>query len=95
MLLSALILAQLALPSAEFDHPAENMIVRHHSPTQVERRCRVHWPQHRGQIVGCALLVRNERICIVYLPHEASVGPAAYERIYRHERGHCNGWRHV
>ena len=75
-----------------YNHDAANMIVHHTSVAGVARRCGKHLPAHRAQALGCAL--GDQRLCLVYLPHKASVGPVAYARLYRHERAHCNGWRH-
>ena len=90
--LSAAIAACSAFAPEKYDHASANMIVRHTSVAGVARRCGRHMPAHRAQILGCAL--GNEKLCLVFLPHKASVGAVAYERLYRHERAHCNGWKH-
>ena len=74
------------------DHFAGRMIVKHMSVTEVAHQCARHLPDVRATALGCAL--GDARLCLVYLPHKASVGPHAYERLYRHEHAHCNGWRH-
>jgi hypothetical protein len=45
-----------------------------------------------GTVYGCA--VGNRARCILILPKRNAVTPVAYQGLYRHERAHCNGWRH-
>lgn len=84
--------ARYEMVPARHDHSASRMIVKHMSLVEVARRCSRHLPAVRAQTFGCAL--GDERLCLVYLPHKTSVGSQTYERLYRHERAHCNGWRH-
>ena len=84
--------ARYEMVPARYDHSAGRMIVKHMSLVEVARRCSRYLPAVRAQTFGCAM--GDDRLCLVYLPHKTSVGPKAYERLYRHERAHCNGWRH-
>ena len=89
---AAAVSACTGLVTGQHDRPAANMIVHHMNPGRVAHHCGAHMSAHRAQALGCA--IGDERLCLVFLPHKASVGLVAYERLYRHERAHCNGWRH-
>lgn len=71
-------------PPARFDHPHPNMVVKHFSPSEVDRLCRRIGAKAPKPIKGCA--AGDRRGCLVILPHGASAA------VLRHERAHCNGW---
>lgn len=76
-------------PPARYDHtPRRPMVVRE-------------YPRHKvGEICGMLTKVRADGCalpdwrgtCIVYMPPRASLSPARWTALLRHERGHCNGW---
>jgi hypothetical protein len=75
-------------PPHEFDHPFEGMIVQYATLEEIERECGY------DHAIGCALITEASDgtivKCTLLLPHGNPVG----NRLYRHERAHCNGWRH-
>lgn len=79
------------LPPAEFDKPYQGqlqMIVV--PPLEVHFQCTGSRQPIFGQWVGgCAQ--PHEGGCTIIMP---SHGPSKeyLQRLYRHERGHCNGW---
>jgi hypothetical protein len=88
------------LPPAEFDRPANNMRVWHYSPAKVDDLCRrlvshQNNPYRFGVAGGVfhACAVGGTEQCILIMPARPSVTKASYDRLYRHERAHCNGWR--
>jgi hypothetical protein len=94
--------AALDTPPAEFDRPANNMRIWHYSAAKVSDLCQ-RLVTHRDNpyrlastggraIGGCA--VGGTAQCILILPVRSSVSAESYDRLYRHERAHCNGWRH-
>jgi hypothetical protein len=71
------------LPPARFDHPNDTMRVAFGSPEEVARLC------GNIRIVACAVRHESgEGMCLVILRTGTPIGGA----VWRHERGHCNGW---
>ena len=84
------------LPPSAYDRPAANMKIWHYSAAQVNNLCRRIMDKagsHAGDgnVYGCA--VGGPAQCILIMPHEG-VTTVNYQALYRHERAHCNGWRH-
>jgi hypothetical protein len=46
-------------------------------------------------LLGCALIKRDS--CDVYIAYDDLLFAyrTSYDVMWRHERGHCNGWRHA
>lgn len=88
------------LPPLRFDRPAENMRVWHYAPAKVNDLCgrlatHANNPQRvagGGTFYGCA--IGGPTQCILIVPQRSSITSVSYDRLYRHERGHCNGWSH-
>lgn len=89
-------------PPPEYDRPANNMNVWHRSPVKVNDLCRrlVTHPDNpyrlaaNGGGVFEACAIGGPAQCILVMPQRASITRASYDRLYRHERAHCNGWNH-
>lgn len=73
------------MPPAQYDHPAPHMDVHVLSAARLERICRG-FMKHSNPI-ACAIKYKNIK-CVILLPR----GYADW--MYRHERAHCNGWKH-
>lgn len=89
-------------PPSEFDHPANNMRVWHYSPAKANDLCgrllrHGNNPYRLAASDGSAVeacAIGGPAQCILIMPQRSSITAAKYDRLYRHEVGHCNGWRH-
>jgi hypothetical protein len=93
---SALAVYMPHLPPSAYDRPAANMRIWHYSEAQVDSLCRrimnkAGTESSGGKVYGCA--VGGPAQCILIMPPEG-VTTVSYHALYRHERAHCNGWRH-
>lgn len=74
------------LPPAQYDHAPRHMIVHVLSRARVESLCGRLMRGEHGPIIACTVTGFGK--CVVLLPEN-------YQRwLYRHERAHCNGWKH-
>ncbi len=88
------------LPPSQYDHPADNMRVWQYSPDKVNDLCKrlvTHadnpYRSSGGEtLYACA--IGGPAQCILIMPQRSSITAVSYDRLYRHERGHCNGWHH-
>ena len=81
-------------PPARYDHPHPALRVIELSLDEVDRRCRKlggRAPMGMS-IKGCSLVGDGHKSCWVVIPSRESVPDSTYDAIFRHERGHCNGW---
>lgn len=89
-LLEAVVSITLATlsPPAHFDYkPKIPMETVRLAPSQVHTICsKFIKSRPRARIEGCA--IRRRSSCTIYIPHNAS------NTLIRHERAHCNGWKH-
>jgi hypothetical protein len=83
--LSAAVLESVSLPPPQYDYVPESFEVRHVPMNQIRDFCGTH-------AAGCAAV--KEHKCFIILPPRELFSAAAYERVLRHEYGHCNGWDH-
>lgn len=74
------------LPPARFDRDVP-MVVKRMSRQAVHQYCRRNIAT-TGIIRGCAQVYK--RRCVIIIPNDEPIGGS----IWRHERGHCAGWRH-
>ena len=89
MLLAALsgaIMQHVAPPPRRYDYEPTNMVVEEMTPAKAQRWC------GHSKRVACAMPL--EKGCLGVMPARRFLTGDAYERLIRHERGHCNGWRH-
>ena len=82
------------LPPPEFDHEfkGELKVVR---GSQQELRTACPNSFHPGNIaLGCTRLIYDT--CTIYILNDQGLQATGwdYEIVLRHERAHCNGWRH-
>jgi hypothetical protein len=92
-MISLILLASLSgvqLPPAKFDHPPrQKMHVLEGTHSEIQRTCRVA-SKYRGEreILACA--IPSKKFCIIIWPK----GKPRSGDLWRHERAHCNGWKH-
>lgn len=43
---------------------------------------------------GCALISEKYDLCLIYMTHKHTLGAVRYNRVLRHEKAHCEGWKH-
>lgn len=67
-------------PPARYDKPAFNVAVQFESKSKIKRFC------GNPLAVGCAYAHSNG--CTIIVPP----GTSKASLLFRHERGHCNGW---
>ena len=90
---------------AEFDHPITDpqmvLVIEHVDPADVDATCRrggsYAYVPRTSTIRGCASIriqADMKIACIITMPHPQKTTAGAYDALYRHERAHCNGWRH-
>lgn len=87
-------------PPAVFNHEAANMRIWHYAPAKVDDLCRrlvthsrnPHRSGGSGTFYSCAIGGPSQ--CILVMPKRAAVTSVSYDRLFRHERAHCNGWFH-
>ncbi len=92
-MLSFLLAASLSgvqIPPARYDHPpAMRMQVIEGTNAQIQRVCRLA-SKYRGELEILACAIPGKTVCIMIWPKgKPRSGP-----LWRHERAHCNGWRH-
>jgi hypothetical protein len=92
--------ARRKLPPAEFDHevdPEEMKVSLHRGEIELlQLACSKVVVKAGNIIVGCSKINVAEKRCSVYILNDALLERyrLSYDDIWRHERGHCNGWRH-
>jgi len=50
-------------------------------------------PELNGKINGCSISITGG-VCMIILPLPHTYGKNYEDALFRHERAHCNGWRH-
>jgi hypothetical protein len=87
------------LPPAQFDHPFAGKLVVTDGLFQDELRVICGLPNAKV-VLGCAHIPRTHGLdgqtCHIFLATPDIVARAGQTRdqLFRHERGHCLGWRH-
>jgi len=85
------------LPPVEFDHPYDGTLTITRTDIRgVTAMCdTVKLPPWSRGLLGCVRIKRDS--CDVYIAHDDLLFAfrTSYDVIWRHERGHCNGWRHA
>ena len=89
------------LPPAGYDHPAAQMRVWSYSVAKVDDLCgrlvthkqNPYRVARTGTMFGCA--IGGVKQCILIMPKKSGMSTVSYDRLYRHERAHCNGWHHA
>lgn len=78
------------LPPPEYDYPPRQKVqVLEGTHSEIQRVCRLA-SRYGGPRSILACSIPNNRICIIVWPKgKHRSGP-----LWRHERAHCNGWRH-
>jgi hypothetical protein len=79
-------------PPEEFDHEyLGEMTVIRMSEADINLHCLA-----EKAMLGCAFLQQHLNICTVYILDDDGLQTKKeeYDSIYRHERAHCNGWKH-
>ncbi|MEP1353243.1 MAG: hypothetical protein ABJX32_06080 [Tateyamaria sp.] len=81
------------IPPANYDKPFGGFYQAIHAPQhKVHKLCRERWGKIPRDTAGC-VLYRNQFECtVIAATNSKRAGP---EMIERHERGHCNGWKHA
>lgn len=82
------------LPPAIYDRPyGGTLVVEMVEPHETNAKC--------GRAVlgyitqACAFVSAEGKVCRIVFPTDNGVYPKQFiERLWRHEIGHCNGWRH-
>ena len=79
----------------QFDKPYNGtgaLIIMRAAPEDIARHCN----SERTALLGCAVGSRNRDHCTIYMADDEALKKynQDYEIVYRHERGHCNGWSH-
>lgn len=82
------------LPPTQYDHAyGGTLVVEMVAPQETNKKC-----GHVRQgffTQACAQVSDDGKVCRVILPHDTGIYPKQFmERLWRHEIGHCNGWRH-
>jgi hypothetical protein len=86
------------LPPPEFDHPydgpLEIVITRADIP-DIAAACPTIKVPPWSAMLGCSRITPTR--CEVYIAHDDLLQAyrTTYDVTWRHERGHCNGWRHA
>lgn len=90
LLVAAFLATSVQLPPARYDHkPTVSMQVIEGTKAEIQRVCRMASKYEGGrEILSCAL--PSETRCIIIWPK----GQPHSGDLWRHERAHCNGWRH-
>jgi hypothetical protein len=83
------------LPPKQFDKSYNGtgaLIIMRAAPEDIARHCN----SERTALLGCAVGSRNRDHCTIYIADDEALKKynQDYEIVYRHERGHCNGWSH-
>ena len=82
------------LPPAQYDHEPRipvRVIYVDDIQTLCTRTSASPVPEGKN-IWACAGIAKGGKVCVIFMPKGTS--PKRYAFLYRHERGHCNGWRH-
>lgn len=83
------------LPPIQFDHPYTGTLIVERVPAhETDKRC--------GSVMGiryfvnaCSFASPDGRRCRIIFPAEPNpYTPQFIDALWRHEIGHCNGWRH-
>jgi hypothetical protein len=89
----------IEMPPARFDHwPRAKVFVRHIHFNQMQFVCGLTAAERaqKMSVLACAPMFGNE--CWLFLPvwaeFEGGNNSAWRRHIWKHERAHCNGWRH-
>ena len=87
---TVLMAADIQPPPARYDHaPTVRMQVIEGTKAQIQRVCRMASGYHGGRhILSCA--IPSKGLCIIVWPR----GMKRSGWLWKHERAHCNGWRH-
>lgn len=72
------------IPPEQYDHPYDGKLKVTYGDVQ-----KVHELCHSGSAAGCAYVHKHD--CLIILP---TTWPRLTDAYYRHERAHCNGWKH-
>jgi hypothetical protein len=84
-------------PPMEYDYPYQGRMIEIIVSTD-EELAKVCWqPVAQGHWkAGCAYALPAYNLCVVYILDERLLRARGetLERTRRHERGHCNGWKH-
>jgi hypothetical protein len=85
------------LPPKEFDKPYIGMgalVIMRQTPDEIAKLCPNAERRPNTILLGCARGSRDN--CTIYIADDETLKKynEDYEIVYRHERGHCNGWRH-
>ena len=86
------------LPPPEFDHEFDgNITVLRVGDDEVREACPGKF-RVGNWALGCTTKVLGSRECTIRILRDAELRTTTwakdYDIIYRHERGHCNGWVH-
>ena len=88
--------SDVRLPPKQYDdHAFAGTIQRHQfSASQVDAECRKYGLTGPA-VQACAVRLGDDS-CIVIMPWQGigGVGARTWALLDRHERGHCNGWKH-
>ena len=77
-------------PPPQYDYAPTGTFMKVERTYNPDKKCRRYGAQpSKGNVVeGCT--IRKGGTCVIVLPYSANKGSV----LYRHERAHCNGWRH-
>lgn len=77
-------------PPARYDHaPRQRVQVLEGTKAEIQRVCRLASKYHGGRdILACT--IPGKTVCIMVWPK----GKPRSGALWRHERAHCNGWKH-
>jgi hypothetical protein len=79
-------------PPAKYDHaPSAPIVVRYETGAVFKVFCRAMFMTIPGRVAACAPPHAMPRKCLIVIDREFRKDRAA---LIRHERAHCNGWRH-
>jgi hypothetical protein len=85
---------QLVEPPQEYDHEyyRGKLIVKRADEHGIKMEC---WGATK---IGCAFFVGEQaQDCLVWIVYDDFLNyqRMSYDTVFRHERGHCNGWQHA
>ncbi len=82
-------------PPARFDKPHPGGTTKYYfARSNMHARCVALLGRDvHPRTVGCASSASGR--CIIYMAQEVRSYPDLHDRLFRHERAHCNGWVHA
>jgi hypothetical protein len=87
-----------SLPPKEFDHKYDGeLTTRYMIPEDVHRQCAAAMKPGNLPPLACTQAFQGPpKSCIIWMMTETELNKRgySYDIVFRHERGHCNGWHH-